>query len=119
MLLSLAVLMLPAAGAQTLDAAGRKGIDAHAFQFSGHHCAGGIEARLDSEITPSRFKIAVLLTEEMLKEGAAKEPTLWYRSKFNDKDLYRVFGNTPRGLQFVMMALIDGKMYLYKCDLKK
>ncbi|GAA5531978.1 hypothetical protein [Deinococcus aluminii] len=118
LLFSFLPFVLSAAHAQPLDAATRKGIDAHAFQFSGRHCAGRIEARFDSEMTPSRFKIAVLLVEEALKEAAVKDPAFRYQSNFNDRDLYRTFGNTPKGWEFLMMALIDGEMFLYKCDLK-
>lgn len=105
------------AGALQLDAATRKQIDSHAFQFSGRHCKGNIEARFDSVMNLNRFRISVLLAEEALKDAASKDPRIRYKSEFNDKNLYRAYGITPEGNKFIMMAHTEGKLYLYKCDL--
>lgn len=105
------------AGASQLDAATRKQIDAHAFQFTGRHCKGNIEARFDSVMNQNRFKISALLAEEMLRDAASKDARILYKSEFNDKDLYRAYGLTPEGNKFIMMAHIEGRLYLYKCDL--
>lgn len=105
------------AGALQLDAATKKQIDSHAFQFSGRHCKGNIEARFDSAMNLNRFKISALLTEEMLREAASRDPRILQKSEFNNKDLYRAYGLTPEGYKFIMLAHIDGKLYKYKCDL--
>ncbi|WP_180970073.1 hypothetical protein [Deinococcus planocerae] len=53
-----------------------------------------------------------------MKEAAAKEKGVQYRSSFNDKDLYRATVTTPKGSMFVMMYLNGGKTFVYRCDLK-
>lgn len=119
-LLSLLGLALPATSqAQTLDHATRKGIDAHAFQFSGRHCSGGIEADSSSDnFTPSQFRILALLLDEGLKEGAAENPAFRYKSNFNEKDLYRTTITAEGKSKFMMMFLNGSKLFTYSCDLK-
>ncbi|BDP42316.1 hypothetical protein DAETH_22850 [Deinococcus aetherius] len=116
--LALSLLLLTPARALGLDRSARQGIDAHAFSFSGRHCAGGIEARPGSGATPGQFKIAALIMDEAMKDAAAKDKTVGYRSSFNDKDLYRAAVTTPKGSTFVMLYLSGGKTFMYRCDLK-
>ncbi|WP_216319535.1 hypothetical protein [Deinococcus aestuarii] len=115
--LALSLLLTPA-HAQGLDRSARQGIDAHAFSFSGRHCSGGIEAKPGAEATPGQFKIGALIMDEAMKETAAKDRAVQYRSSFNDKDLYRATVSTPKGSMFVMMYLSGGKTFVYRCDLK-
>jgi len=109
--------LLPA-GAQGLDQVTRSGINAHAVNFSGRSCRGGIDAKPSDATTPSRFKLAVLLLDEMMKEAASKDRTVKYRSEFNEKDLYRATVSGTRGQSFLMMFFQGGKAFVYKCDLK-
>ena len=107
------------AQAQGLDQATRKGIDAHAFQFSGRHCTGDIHAKPAREtVNLAKFKIAVLMMDEIFKELAVEHPKTRYRSEYNDKDLYRATLFGPRGDLFTMMFFQGGRAFTYACTLK-
>ncbi|MFB9990558.1 hypothetical protein ACFFLM_00965 [Deinococcus oregonensis] len=109
------------AEAQPVDQNTRAGIDAHAFAYSGRHCAGRIEAQpapTPKAITASQFKIVALVMDEVLKEQAAKDRSFQFKSDFNDKDLYRAVVKEATSTEFVMMFLKASRVYLYKCELR-
>lgn len=109
------------AHAQTVDQSTRAGIDAHAFAYSGRHCAGNIVAQpapTTKAITASQFKIVALVMDEALKEQAAKDRAFQYKSNYNDKDLFRAVVKDAGTTQFVMMFLKASRVYLYKCELR-
>lgn len=115
------VLLSSVAHAQTADQSTRAGIDAHAFAYSGRHCAGSVEAQpapTPKAITASQFKIVALVMDEALKEQAAKDRAFQFKSNFNDKDLFRAVVKDAGSTQFVMMFLKASRVYLYKCALR-